>query len=119
MTPSPKAICFSFKFKSLLEFSEQDIYELIGDINTFNVNPETDIDRHTIELNSSETITNFSEKKETDDLVNHQEAIINKYAGLIFTSKDMETLDVNERAKIKKYFKSDFYFLNLVRSAGN
>jgi superfamily II DNA or RNA helicase len=102
--PSLRAIAINFKYKSLLEFTESDIDGLIN-VSGFSIEPE-------------QTIDSFTSSKELDQretIVLLQEKLVLKYLPTVFSSKDIQNLDIQDRQEIKELFKSDFYFLKILK----
>ncbi len=123
--PSAKAVSLEYKYQSLLEFSEQDIVDIVGDIKNCFI-AGSDIDEVAcINHNVLSDVSNIKSdgvgndrQARNNELSPEQEYILKKYSGLIRVSKDMECLSDVERSEIKELFKSDFYFLKKIKSMG-
>lgn len=116
VVPSRKAVSLAFKYKSLVELSEQDIIGLVG--NTFEPEVRTTPNSllSKVEHISADPPNHLVQAIETKQLDGEQKVILQKYAGKISSSKDIERLQDEERAEIKCHFISIFYFLKLVKN---
>lgn len=111
--PSKRAVSLGFKFKSLMEFTEQDILDLVGEIDN----------RENIrlgELNvSDEPKDIFGAKNEEGNIENglseQKKYLIEKYKGRVNSANDIKTLSESEQEEIKINFKSIFYFVRLLK----
>lgn len=111
ITPSMKAISQGFKVKSLLEFTSAEITNLVGPLEEFatDTSEVSDAVVEAIEQNAAQQAA--SEAEESED----QKRLLMRYAGEVKNPHDMTLLNKSERAEIKKYFRSDFYFLKRLR----
>lgn len=104
IVPSSRAISLNFTFKSLLEFTENEISELMPEISKL---PLTDRDES---RGQSESLNKAIGKK--DALVRH-------YKGIIFNRGDFKKLSNLEMVKIKKEFPSVSLFLKALKDLYN
>ena len=112
VSPSVKAVSLAFRHNGLIEFAEQDVIDLLGEIK------EMECDKL---FGASDPIENdrLDEKPETSPenqfVIDHQARIIEKHLGTVLSVQDMKILSVDDRSEIKEYFKSDFYFLKILK----
>lgn len=107
--PSLKALAGMFKHKSLLEFCEVDISELINlKQHQEHCHLKENIDqRHDLEI-----VDTFDIK----ELVpSPQETVLEKYSSIEMTVQKMKELSNADRLEIKAAFKSDFLFLKQLK----
>lgn len=112
VSPSVKAVSHAFRNKSLVEFSESDVVELIGVIKEWEGgcvgNPVMDN-----RLNVS-----ADDFPEDQFVLDRQMHIIEKHIDSVSSVHDMKYLSSEDRAEIKVCFKSDFYFLKVLKARG-
>jgi superfamily II DNA or RNA helicase len=112
--PSVRAVSAHFRYKGLLAFSESEVVQLMGDeINLKIVHIEESED-NADEIN----VDDSSSKSPAIALINleidEKTRLIRKYLGKINSVNDMKKMDAIDRAEVKKYFNSNFFFLRLL-----
>ncbi|MEN8171159.1 MAG: DEAD/DEAH box helicase family protein [Pseudomonadota bacterium] len=119
--PSLKAISVGFKYKSLVEFVESDIEDLIGNTYEERVANSNESKGEVDELHRSESSGAMCGSKDSDNnkgLSCEQVALLSRYAGVVSVANDILELSSDERMEIKKLFKSEFYFVKLISEVG-
>jgi superfamily II DNA or RNA helicase len=115
ITPSVRAVSGHFRHKGLLEFSEPDVLQLMGDAFT----PRRVV--HINEINDAPEelhVGDISSEQGEVDMINvgltERAQLIKKYFGKVTSVEDMKKMDAGDRAEVKKYFNSNFLFLRML-----
>ncbi len=114
--PSAKAVSSASKTNNLLLYSEQDVNFLLknrmqsSELKEPSINPVDNSLGIEIKGETNNKVINFSEER--NDL-------LNKHRLLIFNPSDMQSLSKEDRAEIKSIFRSEFYFLKVLKEYRN
>lgn len=109
--PSNKAISSASKTNNLLFYSEQEVNALlknrlqVSELKKAPVKPVV----KTLDMGKEDkpNVNNDTDKEKND--------LLNKYSALIFSPSDMQALSKEDRVEIKNVFRSEFYFLKLLK----
>ncbi len=109
--PSNKAISSASKTNNLLFYSEQEVNALlknrlqVSELKKAPVKPVV----KTLDMGKEDkpNVNNDTDKEKND--------LFNKYSALIFSPSDMQALSKEDRVEIKNVFRSEFYFLKLLK----
>ncbi len=109
--PSNKAISSASKTNNLLFYSEQEVNAIlknrlqVSELKKAPVKPVV----KTLDMGKEDkpNVNNDTDKEKND--------LLNKYSALIFSPSDMQALSKEDRVEIKNVFRSEFYFLKLLK----
>ncbi|MBT9098814.1 DEAD/DEAH box helicase family protein [Methylovulum psychrotolerans] len=115
--PTFRAISLANQYNALLACSEPEVKFLIGnegELESYLVGKNKLLE--TIYQVVADPIEITSSIKAMDTNVNEESLLISKYSAIIKTRQDLLTLSTEDRAEIKKVFKSEFRFLSCLQN---
>jgi hypothetical protein len=114
--PSAKAVSSASKTNNLLLYSEQEVNFLLQNrlqnsvLKNTPIKPVVDMINIEIKEENSNKIIEQSEERNN---------ILNKHCLSIISSSDIQLLSKEDRAEIKSVFRSEFYFLKVLKEYRN
>lgn len=114
--PSAKAVSSASKTNNLLLYSEQEVDFILknrmqsSELKEASINPVNNSLNTEIKGQTNNKVISFSEERDV---------LLNKYRLLIFNPSDMQSLSKEDRVEIKSIFRSEFYFLKVLKEYRN
>ncbi|NOR68098.1 MAG: DEAD/DEAH box helicase [Methylomarinum sp.] len=112
--PSVKAVSSASKINNLLLYSEQEVYSLLK-----NILQTSELKGAFVKAINTLDIEKEDKVNDKNDTAKEESELLNKHSQLIFSPSDIQGLSKEDRVEIKNIFRSEFYFLKVLKEYRN